>query len=326
MNGADDAGRTRPNLAKEAMGMWHLCLYIGRRTRREPSAVWALLESDMRERPCGDHQQTAIRVCQKHWKFPARQMGDAYALGEGAVGSLRALSEEHPEIPGSLFEEIARMESCHHVGLAMLFANRHSKKIGRDGDDLIGAAWLGLKAALLKYDSRDGAVSTFTHYRIKGSMRDELRKELPVPKWVATFLRKIEVLEEQMTIDLNRAPTDAEIAAELGNKGDLLELRSRMLNMGHLDEIPESLVPGQAHVEDDVENLETARAIAAALSSLEPQEREAVLAYMDHPESPVKAARSASIGVKVYQERLKSGLIALRDKGDLNHLVEDRLE
>src|SRR5436305_7543430 len=82
--------------------------------------------------------------------------------------------------------------------------------------DLISYGLLGLISAIERYDpEREIKFETFAITRIKGSIIDELRSLDWVPRSVRARARQIEKANATLEHRLHRAPTDAEVAAEL---------------------------------------------------------------------------------------------------------------
>ncbi len=87
--------------------------------------------------------------------------------------------------------------------------------------DLISYGLLGLISALERFDpSREIKFETYAISRIKGSIIDELRSLDWVPRSVRSKAREIEKVITILEHRLHRAPSDAEIAAELGISED----------------------------------------------------------------------------------------------------------
>ena len=83
--------------------------------------------------------------------------------------------------------------------------------------DLISYGLLGLISALERFDpAREIKFETYAISRIKGSIIDELRSLDWVPRSVRSKAREIEKVIAILEHRLHRAPTDPEIAAELG--------------------------------------------------------------------------------------------------------------
>src|SRR5664279_1253900 len=84
-------------------------------------------------------------------------------------------------------------------------------------EDLISYGLLGLMGALERFDlSRDIKFETYAVSRIKGSMIDELRALDWVPRSVRSWARRVEATVTRLENQLMRAPTDEEIAVDLG--------------------------------------------------------------------------------------------------------------
>jgi RNA polymerase sigma factor for flagellar operon FliA len=83
--------------------------------------------------------------------------------------------------------------------------------------DLISYGLLGLINAIDRYDlHRDVKFETYAIARIKGSIIDELRSLDWVPRSVRSRAREIERAMVELENRLRRAPTDEEIASEVG--------------------------------------------------------------------------------------------------------------
>ena len=83
--------------------------------------------------------------------------------------------------------------------------------------DLISYGLLGLISAIERFDpSREIKFETFAMTRIKGSIIDELRSLDWVPRSVRAKAREIERANSKLEHQLHRAPTDQEVADELG--------------------------------------------------------------------------------------------------------------
>ncbi|MBC7292852.1 MAG: FliA/WhiG family RNA polymerase sigma factor, partial [Thermoleophilia bacterium] len=83
--------------------------------------------------------------------------------------------------------------------------------------DLISYGLLGLIGALERFDpGRNIKFETYAIPRIKGAILDELRSLDWVPRSVRSWARKVEASIARLENQLLRAPTDEEIASDLG--------------------------------------------------------------------------------------------------------------
>lgn len=86
-----------------------------------------------------------------------------------------------------------------------------------DEADLVSYGLLGLIGALERFDpTRHVKFETYAIARIKGSIIDELRAMDWVPRSVRSWGRKLEAAVTRLENQLGRAPSDEEVAAELG--------------------------------------------------------------------------------------------------------------
>jgi RNA polymerase sigma factor for flagellar operon FliA len=85
-------------------------------------------------------------------------------------------------------------------------------------DDLIGAGWVGLVEALRKRDTipTEEQFETYAAYRVKGAILDYLRSLDPMTRKMRGASRQITSAIKGLTSRFGRAPTEEEIASELG--------------------------------------------------------------------------------------------------------------
>ena len=98
--------------------------------------------------------------------------------------------------------------------------------------DLISYGLLGLIAAIERFDlDREIKFETFAVARIKGSIIDELRSLDWVPRSVRSRARDVERAHAELEAQLQRAPTDAELAEKLEMSEE--ELREVLLEISN---------------------------------------------------------------------------------------------
>ena len=108
-------------------------------------------------------------------------------------------------------------------------------------EDLIHAGVVGLIDALNKFDrSKHVQFGSYAKFRIRGAILDSLREMDWGPRDLRRKARKVEEAHRKLSLELSRAPTENEVAAELG-----LALKDFQHLLGELD----SLEVGSLHVE-----------------------------------------------------------------------------
>ena len=97
-------------------------------------------------------------------------------------------------------------------------------------DDLIQVGMIGLSDALTRFDVTQGVqFETFATQRIRGAMLDELRGSDWMSRGDRRHQRSIEAAVHKLEQRLGRAPSEGEIAAELGMKlADYQELLGKV--------------------------------------------------------------------------------------------------
>ena len=84
-------------------------------------------------------------------------------------------------------------------------------------DDIIQAGMIGLMDAATRFEEAQGfQFETFASQRIRGAMLDELRQNDWLPRSMRKTLRRIESAITKLEQTLGRAPTEPEIAKDLG--------------------------------------------------------------------------------------------------------------
>ena len=90
-------------------------------------------------------------------------------------------------------------------------------RVSVDADDLRNIASMALLQAAHSYDSSRGVpFEIYARMRIRGSILDEIRKPQPLSRTVYSRRRDLERSIEELRIELNRQPSEEEIAARLG--------------------------------------------------------------------------------------------------------------
>jgi len=98
--------------------------------------------------------------------------------------------------------------------------------------DLISYGLMGLIGSIERFEPERGIkFETFAMTRIRGAIIDELRSLDWVPRSVRSRAREIEAAQSKLEHELQRAPTDAELAAKVGLSED--ELQNSLLEIAN---------------------------------------------------------------------------------------------
>lgn len=129
----------------------------------------------------------------------------------------------------------------YHVAHRMLRTRRGDLEL----DDLVSAGTMGLIDAVENFDPDRGvAFSTFASMRIRGAILDDFRRRDPVPRTIRRKRKAIRDATETLERELDRAPTDEEVAREL-------EIRPEKLRKWRRDAQCATPVSLDARVESD---------------------------------------------------------------------------
>jgi RNA polymerase sigma factor for flagellar operon FliA len=98
-------------------------------------------------------------------------------------------------------------------------------------EDMVHAGVIGLIDALNKFDrSKHVQFGSYAKFRIRGAILDSLREMDWGPRELRRKARRVEEAQRKLSLDLSRAPTEVEVAAELN-----LELREFQQLLRELD-------------------------------------------------------------------------------------------
>ena len=186
--------------------------------------------------------------------------------------------------------------------------------------DLISYGLLGLIGAIERFDlDREIKFETFAAARVKGAIIDELRSLDWVPRSVRARARDLEKANAALEAELQRAPTDEEMAAKLGTTVD--EFQETLLEIANssvlaLDDLWTFADPegggGQISVLDTLQDP----------SAIDPQ--------AEAQASEVKDRLAESIGSLPEREQLVVALyyyegLTLREIGEVLGVTESRV-
>ena len=108
-------------------------------------------------------------------------------------------------------------------------------------EDLVHAGVIGLIDALNKFDrSKHVQFGSYAKFRIRGAILDSLREMDWGPRELRRKARRVEEAQRKLSMELSRAPTEVEVAAEVK-----LELREFQQLLTELD----GLEVGSLHLE-----------------------------------------------------------------------------
>ncbi|MQA73065.1 MAG: sigma-70 family RNA polymerase sigma factor [Solirubrobacterales bacterium] len=204
-----------------------------------------------------------------------------------------------------------------NLRLVIKFARRyqgHGLALG----DLIQEAMLGLIRAAEKFDWRRGyKFSTYAVLWIKQSIQrglDNTGRPVRIPAHVAQRERTVNRVTSELTTELNREPTDEEVARksrvpldEVMAVRDLTRVTSSLdAPVGDGDTtFGELRAESTADLEDEVLEREQESAVDAALAKLPDEERQIIQARFGTGGRPESSLRDAARAAGVTQERAR---------------------
>jgi len=163
-------------------------------------------------------------------------------------------------------------------------------------DDLIQVGMIGLNDALCRFDPAQGVqFETFATQRIRGAMLDELRSSDWVSRGDRRYQRMIETAVHKLEHRLGRAPSEAEIAAEMGMKlADYQDLLSKVRGTqlvyledmsgdeGDEDFLDRHMVDTESNPIGRLADRKMREALVAAIENLPEREQYVMSMYYEH--------------------------------------------
>jgi len=222
-----------------------------------------------------------------------------------------------------------------HLPLVKAIASRirDNLPVQVEVDDLIHAGILGLFDAVNKYNPEKKVVfRLYAKHRIRGSILDSLRQL----DWASRDLRKrfksIEAMTQKLAQQLGEAPTEVQIAKEMGVTEDQFrKMKSELYNAGlssgqpHRVERPdhgsfvESTENNDRRPDQVFANRELRGILERAISTLPPRYQRVVKLYYDHERTMKQIGNELGVNESRVSQIHKTALeklgVALRTLG-----------
>jgi RNA polymerase sigma factor for flagellar operon FliA len=192
--------------------------------------------------------------------------------------------------PGALLKQYSPLvRRLAHQMIAKLPANVEI-------DDLIQVGMIGLNDALARFDPSQGVqFETFATQRIRGAMLDELRGSDWMSRGDRRHQRMIETAVHKLEQKLGRAPSETEIAAEMGMKlSDYQELLGKVRGTqlvyledmsgddGDEDFLDRHMVDADSNPLGRLSDRKMREALVAAIENLPQREQYVMSMYYEH--------------------------------------------
>ena len=278
----------------------------------------------------------------------AQQRTDTHAVAEATTDSLQLFINQAMKYPLlTAAEEVELAQAIERGDLAakerlinsnlrlvIKFARRY-QGFGLPLADLVQEAMLGLIRAAEKFDWRRGyKFSTYAVLWIKQSMQrgiDNSGRQVRIPAHIAQRERTVNRTTTQLAVELNREPTDKEVAKraklpldEVMAVRDLTRITTSLdTPVGDGDTtLGELHAESTADLEDEVLVREQEEAVGAALAKLPDDERMIIMARFGtggRPEVSLRdAARELGVTQKAARELEERALARLATDGTLS--------
>lgn len=157
-------------------------------------------------------------------------------------------------------------------------------------DDLLSCGILGLIDAINRFDySRGVLFENYATVRIRGEIFDHMRKQDWAPSSLRRKIQSINGAFSELENNLNREPTDSELAEHLNmDEGDMHKILNKMhmFNVMHFEELLmgegsgiQSVRDTGATPEESYENKEIKRLLIEMIDALPERERHVITLY-----------------------------------------------
>lgn len=187
-----------------------------------------------------------------------------------------------------------------HEVLAVLRRIKHMEGLQHlDFDDLKQEGYIAMMMATPRFDdSRGLKFSTFIRHRIEGRMRDVIRSGRWRSRGVSEQYAQIGQVEEQLSVELNRMPTMAELSKELGltpARISHIRARARQGELLSFDDPSFQISPtaqafGQSDngYDDAMQQIDDRTALEAVIDELDEKEERAVITLLYYERMPLR--------------------------------------
>ncbi len=226
-----------------------------------------------------------------------------------------------------------------HIGLVRHMARELIRRshVEAEFDDLVGAGTIGLINAVDKFDASRGlAFSTFALPRIRGSMLDDLRRRDHAPRSIRKKQRGIAEAREELTRELNRAPSDEETARRMGiateqywrwrrdtEQAARVSLDRPMETESGVGTTPEEILVGKegSAIEEKITQSEEVQLLRDEILNLKEQQRIVLSLYYFEEMKLHEIATILGVTESRISQIRSQGVLHLRER--LGHLRED---
>ena len=204
-----------------------------------------------------------------------------------------------------------------NLRLVIKFARRYQGH-GLSLQDLVQEAMLGLIRAAEKFDWRKGyKFSTYAVLWIKQSIQrglDNTGRQVRIPAHIAQRERTVNRVEAELSVRLEREPTDEEVAEQAKLPLDeVMAVRDLTRVTASLDapvgegetSLGELRAESEAQLEDELVEAEREEAVDSALATLPEDERRVLQLRFGTGGNPVASVRDAARALGVTQARAR---------------------
>jgi RNA polymerase sigma factor for flagellar operon FliA len=159
--------------------------------------------------------QNGAASCAKHGRAPGAEQGVAGGPDFGATSTEELLRRYRRRATTTLRDCVVERHRGVVESMARGLASRLPPSV--DAQDLVHAGMWGLMQAIANYEpERCDQFSAFMRIRVRGAMLDELRHLDFLPRLFRRRLRQRNEALTKLRATLEREPSDAELAQELG--------------------------------------------------------------------------------------------------------------
>ncbi len=189
-------------------------------------------------------------------------------------------------------------------------------------EDLVSAAMLGLAEAAERYDqSRPEPFVVFAEKRIRGAVLDQLRRGDIMPRRVRQMARKVGATIKQLEQQLGAAPTDEQVAAELGVSLEAYREELEQLvhvTVGVLDELDPELPHAEGSPAVQAERRQNLKRIGHALKGLDQRDVLLLSLYYNEELTYLEIGEILGVTVSRVSQLHSRAIVRLRTEMETN--------
>lgn len=204
-----------------------------------------------------------------------------------------------------------------------------------DFEDALQDAYLGLVAAVNAYDeSKEYKFITYASYHIKQAINRGKHTIQPIPEWLRYRVYKIKNIQEQLTNELNRIPTTAEIADKMNLSIKDIQFAIKAVLPPKPIDIPlsedftlaDTISDDSIDFENSIADIDQQQQLHVIVNKLTDRERKCIRLYYFQKFSYDEIGEQLCISKERVRQIIEKALFRLRQPDVIKQLIDEEID